>query len=263
MDYIGAEWYGGGGFAATKTHVVICALFSSPIYDDAAIGGPSTWWFTNDNLIAIDQDPAVICATRWIQTNGCDVYLKPLGTPTGPQYALGIVNRSSITPTNVTLYLTNLPPLFDMRFSPNWSAFDCATNVGWAWQNTNAFSVTIDTNNCVLWRLFPSGQYGFIISTNYISGQFYTNNYPNNISILANVSLNKAAVSGNATMALWIVGISTNATGDNTTALTVADSSDFRQLAGYIPGGCSFVFTNTSTGSGNSSALFRAEVKGN
>jgi hypothetical protein len=153
MDYIGEAILGGGGWYGIKTHLVVCALYSAPIiWDSGFIAGVSVPTATNVDLIAIDQDPGVFCAQRLLQTNGCDVFLKPLGAQNGPQFALGILNRS-VTPTNVTLYLTNLYPLF-VSGATNWTAKDCVTN-GWAFQNTNAFSVTLGTNDSVLWRLYP------------------------------------------------------------------------------------------------------------
>jgi hypothetical protein len=104
--------------------------------------------------------------------------------------------------------------------------------------------------------------HGFMIGSNYNSGQMNTNVWAGPISVKANVQLTKAAVSGNAGMQLWVIGLVTNTVGDATTASTIADASDFRQLIGSIPAGGAFVFTNNSTGAGNSSTLFRAEVTG-
>lgn len=175
MDYIGGEWFFGGGFAASKTHAIICALFSSPIISSQYVAGPGPplTWLTNSALLAIDQDAAVICAQRYVQSNSCDVFLKPLGSPTGPQYALGVLNRSSLTPNSITLYFTNLYPLLASGIQ-NWSAFDCVSNTGWVFQNTNAFTVTLGTNDSVLWRLVPN----YAMTTNIIAV-----NYPNSMTM--------------------------------------------------------------------------------
>jgi len=175
MDYIGGEWFTEGGFPATKTHIIICALFSAPIIDSQFFGpnSSSLVWLTNSSLLAINQDAAVICAQRYVQSNSCDVYLKPLGSPTGPQYALGVLNRSSLAPHSITLYFTNLYPLLASGVQ-NWSAFDCVSNTGWVFQNTNAFTVTLGTNDSVLWRLVPN----YAMTTNIIAV-----NYPNSMTM--------------------------------------------------------------------------------
>lgn len=168
MDYVGGE-SSLGGFTASKTHFVIDALFSAPIWDgcNLALNAALNPIATNAALLQINQDPAVICARRWMQTNGCDVYVKPLGSPNGPQFALGVVNRSSVSPATVSLTFSNLPPLFGA--GPNvWSAYDCCTNNGWVLNGTNAFTVTIGTNDSILWRLVP----GFAMQTNVVAANF-------------------------------------------------------------------------------------------
>jgi hypothetical protein len=104
--------------------------------------------------------------------------------------------------------------------------------------------------------------HGFIALSNYVSGATNVNTYAGPIRVAASISLVKAAVSGAASMQLWIVGTSTNTQADTTTATTIADTGDFRQLIGWIPQGASFIFTNQSTGAGNSSTLFKTEVQG-
>jgi len=168
MDYIGGEEFN-GGVPAVKTHLILCALFSSPIYDDVDFSPTSFFnsWFTNRDLLAINQDAAVICAQRYVQSNSCDVYVKPLGTPAGPQFALGVVNRSSLAPTNLTLYFTNLYPLLASGVQ-SWSAFDCVSNTGWVLQGANSFTVNLGANDSILWRLVPN----YAVSTNIISVAF-------------------------------------------------------------------------------------------
>ncbi len=170
MDYIAeARDAGPNGL---KFHLLICALYSSPIYeDDFFISGPRSW-FTNVDLLAINQDPAVICAQRYLQTNNCDVYLKPLGSQNGPQFALGVLNRG-IAPETVTLAFTNLPPLLASSIA-NWSAYDCVSNAGWILQNTNNFSVQLPAFDSVLWRLTP----GYALQTNIVSV-----NWPHSVSM--------------------------------------------------------------------------------
>src|SRR5262249_3717769 len=105
MDYVGGEYNSSRGFA-THTTFLLDALFSSPIWNDAGFnpGSPMNPIATNTALLSINQDPAVICSQRYLQLSNCDVYVKPLGSPTGPQFALGVVNRSGSYPTALTLY---------------------------------------------------------------------------------------------------------------------------------------------------------------
>ncbi len=170
MDYIAeARDVGPNGL---KYHLIICALFSAPIYeDDSFISGPRSW-FTNVDLLAINQDPAVICAQRYVQTNNCDVYLKPLGSQNGPQYALGILNRSG-APATVAFAFTNLPPLLASSIA-NWSAYDCVSNTGWISQNANGFSVQLPPFDSVLWKLTP----GYALQTNIVAV-----NWPHSVSM--------------------------------------------------------------------------------
>jgi hypothetical protein len=104
-------------------------------------------------------------------------------------------------------------------------------------------------------------QHGFIDNSNYISGALITNLYPGPISVKANISLTLANVAGAATMQLRILNIITNSQSIGTTTTTTVNTN-FYQLVGDIPSGGIFSFTNTSTGAGNSSTLFRTEVKG-
>jgi hypothetical protein len=149
MDYVGGVF----SVIGDKTHLVACALFSAPVYNDtdSIYGTPDTPWFTNSSVLAIDQDSAAICAQRYLTTNNCDVYLKPLGSRTGANYALGVINRSLTQTNTVTLYFTNLPPLNDSRFA-NWSVYDCLNNQ-WIASATNAFSVTLTNYDSCLYKL--------------------------------------------------------------------------------------------------------------
>jgi hypothetical protein len=186
MDYLGAEQNNNGGPNALKTHALLCALFSANLYDDAGfgVGNSQLQWFTNAAILSVHQDPAVICAQRQFTTNNCDLYLKPLGTQNGPQYALGVVNRG-LPATNVTLYFTNLNPLAG---STTWSAYDCVSNV-WLFQNTNAFSVNLDTNDSCLWKIVPGyGVFTNIASVNWPDSET-VNVVSNGTPILAYASI--------------------------------------------------------------------------
>lgn len=194
MDYIGGASSNGGGTLANRTHLMICALFSAPIEDDAGFFNAGAFYiplFTNSAVLAIDQDPAVICARRYFRTNNCDVYVKPLGSPAGPQFALGVVNRGAPA-TNVTLNFTNLYPLFASR-SDKWSAYDCISN-HWVLTNSLSFSVNVETNDCILWKIYP----GFPPSTNTGDGSGLTN---------VPLALGQVAIGSNGATASTMLGL--------------------------------------------------------
>jgi len=104
--------------------------------------------------------------------------------------------------------------------------------------------------------------HGFIAISNFVSGQFYTNNTGAPWEVAGIVQLISTTVSGNVAMQMWIPNVITNSVGFNTSASIPAQGGDFRQLIGYVPAGGFFVFTNTSTGAGNSVTLFKSEVFG-
>jgi hypothetical protein len=169
-DFIGGE-VGSSGPQSVKSHVILNALLSSPLFDGAGFyftTTPYNQWFTNLDILSVHQDPAVICARRWATNNNCNVYLKPLGSPNGPTFALGVINRGAPAET-VTLNFTNLYPLFASRVD-KWSAYDCVSNV-WVLTNSLGFTVNVETNDSILWKIYP----GFPPSTNTGDGSGLTN----------------------------------------------------------------------------------------
>jgi hypothetical protein len=86
---------------------------------------------TNQNLLAIDQDPAGICARRVLNMSNCWVYLKPLGTPAGPNFAVLVLNTNSAT-TSLTFNLSALnhgQQSGSYLLSPNYQVFDLKNNL--------------------------------------------------------------------------------------------------------------------------------------
>lgn len=97
--------------------------------------------------------------------------------------------------------------------------------------------------------------------SNFVSGHFYTNTsgFVERVSVCTTNT--SSAVIGSCQAELW-VGPSTNSAtmypADNTgsaTLLTVLGTTAFGHLAGDVPPGGYFVFTNLSTGAGNSVVL--------
>lgn len=112
-----------------------------------------------------------------------------------------------------------------------------------------------------LFEVLVPMNHGFISKSNFVSGQLYTNPWAGPISLKANISLVGTNVAGSAAMQLWIPGVITNSKAINTSGLGVPNPQ-FEQLIGDVPAGGTFVFTNTSSGTGNTANLFAAEVSG-
>lgn len=160
MDFTGGPFTANYGINSIKAHLIAIALYSSP----QLLSGPlfnGSPWYTNLDLAAIQQDPGVYCAQRFLQVSNCDIYLKPLGTQTGPEWALGVFNRSSTLATNVSFSLNALAPLA-ISGVQNWSVFDCISNGvdgssgRWLGAPTNYITVALNTNDAALFRLVPN-----------------------------------------------------------------------------------------------------------
>lgn len=105
------------------------------------------------------------------------------------------------------------------------------------------------------WIFLQPMQHGFITTSNYTSGTFNTNQWGAPIHVTAQVSVGQS-VSGAASMQLWILTLVSNTFSIQTIG------TNFGQLQGDIPTNGVFVFTNQSTGAGNTATLFRSVVKG-
>src|SRR5215831_14905777 len=82
-------------YRGTQAQIVMDAIFSGIMLHslsdtNGVVGftGP-IYQLTNSSVLAIQADPAVIAGQRVIQTNNVDVWLKPLGSAVGPQFAVG------------------------------------------------------------------------------------------------------------------------------------------------------------------------------
>jgi hypothetical protein len=125
--------------------------------------------------------------------------------------------------------------------------------------------VTVATYSNNVITLVQPLNHGFIGLSNFVSGQFYTNKNLSPININASLQLISAAVSGATSMNLWMGGFSggfTNLVGYNTSVTSIAEAADYRTLEGNVAPGGWFVYTNTSTGAGNSVTLFKTQVTG-
>lgn len=133
----------------------------------------------NPSVLAIDADPAVIAGQRVLQTNNVDIWLKPLGSATGPQFAVGLIQRGAPSNTPVTIHFDstglNLPAMSQpTSFPAGYSVYDCISNTWVSASAVNNFTVTLAAAQPALFRLFP----GTIITTNYLQPLSYTATLP-------------------------------------------------------------------------------------
>lgn len=99
-----------------------------------------------------------------------------------------------------------------------------------------------------------------VISSNWISGQLYTNLTGSAAIVSSLVSLTTAAVTGDADMDLQISGANTNRFGISTTVAVTLAQSYTNLLVGVVSNGGTFVFTNLSSGSGNTATLSQGQL---
>ena len=105
----------------------------------------------------------------------------------------------------------------------------------------------------------------FLIQTNFIINQRYTNTYGCAITVSANVVLTTAAVVGESSLALMavsspLVGGWTNTIGVQTTGGSLAVSYT-NTLSNYIPTNSPYWFTNTSSGPGDTVSVLGGQIK--
>jgi Alpha galactosidase A len=122
---------------------------------------------TNSSVLDIQADPAVIAGQRVMQTNNIDVWLKPLGSDTGPQFAIGLISRGgSLSNYTFTIPLDstglNLPAASQQNIG--YSIYDCVSNTWVSVAGVTSLTVTLTNYQPALFRLFP----GAAVTTNYI-----------------------------------------------------------------------------------------------
>jgi hypothetical protein len=153
---------------------------------------------TNSSVLDIQADPAVIAGQRVMQTNNVDVWLKPLGSEAGPQFALGFICRGSTSNVSVTVPFDstglNLPAASQQN--AGYSVYDCLSNYWVSSAGIPSLTVTLTNHQPALFRLYP----GTVITTNYIQPFAYAPTLPaivisNGIQRVVNVSWDPDATS--------------------------------------------------------------------
>jgi hypothetical protein len=100
---------------------------------------------------------------------------------------------------------------------------------------------------------------GYLANTNFISGQLYTNTLGGPIHVSVNVNTHVSNVSGQAAVALWVFGSTTNAVGYTSSTLGFA-ADQTNLLSGWVANGLGYVFTNILAGAGDTATLFGGQI---
>lgn len=178
------------------------------------------------------------------------------------QYLPNIVLSTNGGAISLFAYVTNVPQSCISNLQSDLANFFNSTNSFYRNSNPSNFvsvafgsGVSGSTNGQVVTIVgAQTNRIPSIIETNFISGRLYTNGYGSSIYVSANVSRTLTGISGLAQMALWIPGVITNQCGESTLLLSLSvNKTD--TLAGVVPEGGTYAFTNLSTGAGNSSAI--------
>jgi hypothetical protein len=106
----------------------------------------------NTNVIAIQQDPAQVTGWSVFENNVTRVYVKPLGSIDGPEWAVLVWNRSQTQTNTFNFGLTNLPGVF----TGSWRAVELWS--GTTQMVSSVISTTHDVFEPKLFRLTPCWQ---------------------------------------------------------------------------------------------------------
>lgn len=168
-----------GTYRGTQAQIVMDAISSGIILNSTCdINGNVTiepvYQLTNSSVLAIQADPAVIAGQRVMQTNNIDIWLKPLGSAVGPQFAVGLICRSASSNVTVTIPLDstglNLPEMAQpSSFPVGYSIYDCISNTWVSTVPNGNITVTLTNHQPALLRLYP----GTAITTNYLQPFIY------------------------------------------------------------------------------------------
>lgn len=123
---------------------------------------------------------------------------------------------------------------------------------------TDSFTINVPTTGDQLLKFSPPVLHTYM-RTNFISGQLYTNTYGGPIQVSAKVALGVAAVSGNAVMSLEMAGNETNQVGMSTLVTSIAMTYT-NMMLGIVTNNGTYVFTNKSSGAGNTSTLIGGQL---
>jgi hypothetical protein len=92
------------------------------------------------------------------------------------------------------------------------------------------------------------------------SGQLKTNTSNKPFLLIGSVTLTAGTGAGNAAMQIRVVGYTTNSAAMTITASGANPSVLFVSLPAFVPAGAEYTFTNSSTGTANTSTVTRVQM---
>lgn len=121
--------------------------------------------------------------------------------------------------------------------------------------NTPMFEVNRSSNFVMVTNLIVGNETNIasftLVNTNWISGQLYTNQTGRPIQVIMPCKLTMTGVAGNATFALVVTGVTTNALSMSTLVTSLATSLT-NQVSAWVAANGTFTGTNLSSGAGDS-----------
>ena len=169
-----------GTYRGTQGQIVMDAITSGVmLHSQSDVNGNvgtsgAFYQLTNSSVLAIQADPAVIAGQRVLQTNNIDVWLKPLGSAVGPQFAVGMICRNANSNITVTIPFDstglNLPEMVQPSTYPaGYSVYNCVSNTWLSTEAASSVTVTLTNHQSALLRLYP----GTAVTTNYLEPFVY------------------------------------------------------------------------------------------
>lgn len=147
-----------------KTQVSMSAMLSGPLIvaNFASVGSQ---FFTNQEIISVDQDPGVFCCTKIYSNNLAEIYAKKLANYPLSK-AVALVNRGD-NPVTITANWTPGAPYGGVATVRDlWAR----SPVAYA---TNTWSTNVASHDCVVLRVDPGIVPPFPYGTNYLSDFAY------------------------------------------------------------------------------------------
>ena len=133
--------------------------------------------------------------------------------------------------------------------------------VGVLVHNANGYARTTVSNISYNAALLVASNFTVTASIDAVSsGQLKTNTSNKPFLLIGSVTLTAGTAAGNAAMQLRVLGYTTNSAAMTITASGANPSVLFTSLPAFVPSGAEYTFTNTSTGTANTSAVSRVQM---
>lgn len=266
---------GGGGSSGTNGNFYNLIVTNNLIIPDNGLGGgtnfvPTLWvnqqmfYGDSQNHYTNGDNTLSYWYSQWVsdsftfgsRQNAGSVFVY---STNGDFSIAGNLTANSITTQNATINASGGGTFTDIG---NMSWISTGGKIVYA-QNANGNLALAGTAVTTIDSFF-NGIVQFIVQTNLPSGVLITNNYGFNITVQDyQVILTNAAVAGSSTMSLRRPGLSTNTICSMVTALGIAQTGAmyFGGTTFTVTNGQAFGFFNTSSGTGNGSAIQGGQFK--